>query len=234
MAEQSKTVDAALSLLALLAAGDEQPTAASLARRLDMSRTAVARMLTTLETHQLARRTDRGWGPGLGLLALAAGIEPRLRGLARPELEDLANRFGETAVLTVREGDEAVAVDQAVGGTGVVQIHYRTGTRHSVHVAATGRALLEENVARGVVFSEGELEPGVRGVAAPVLGSTGRPIASVGVIAPAHRFPPAGPVADAVRAAAERISRGLARPAPGHQPDTSVEGARHAALPQGR
>lgn len=236
MAEQSKTVDAALSLLTLLAGGDEEPTAASLARRLRTSRTAVARMLTTLEAHHLARRTERGWGPGLGLLALAAGIEPRLRGLARVELEELARRFDETAVLTVRDGDEAVAVDQVAGGTGVVQIHYPTGTRHQVHRGASGRALLDENVRHGVVFTEGELEPGVRGVAAPILGIAGHPVASVGLVAPVHRFPPAGPAADAVRAAARRISHGLARLEPGrpHAAIDDVEGEGHALLPQGR
>jgi DNA-binding IclR family transcriptional regulator len=233
VAEQSKTVDTALSLLTLLAGGDEPPTAASLARRLGTSRTAVARMLTTLEAHRLARRTDHGWAPGLGLLALASGVEPRLRALARAELEELAERFGETAVLTVREGDEAVAVDQVVGGTGVVQIHYPTGTRHPVAVAASGRALLAENVAAGVVFSEGELEPGVRGVAAPVIGPGGRPVASVALVAPQHRFPPGALVVDAVRDAAARISRGLARPEhrAGHPPP---QGDRHAVLPPGR
>lgn len=237
MAEQSKTVDAALTVLTLLAEGDAGPTtpsAASLARRLGVSRTAVARMLTTLESHRLARRTARGWEPGLGLLALAAGIEPRLRGVARPELEALAERFGETAVLTVREGDEAVAVDQVVAGSGVVQIHYPTGTRHPVSVAASGRALVADpGIGAGVVFSTGELEPGVRGVAAPVLDGCGRTVASVGLVAPEHRFPPADPVAAAVREAAARIGRGLARPAsPTSAPATA--GGHDAVLPARR
>ena len=237
MAEQSKTVDAALTLLSLLAEHDDEPSAASLARVLGLSRTAVARMLATLEAHGLARRTDHGWGPGLGLLALAAGIEPQLRALARRELEALAARFGETAVLTVRDGDEAVAVDQVVGGNGVVQIHYRTGTRHPVEVAASGRALLAEN-ATGAVFSSGELEPGVRGVAAAVVDADGRPIASIAVVAPEHRFPrDDAEAAAAVRASAERISRALARAAPGRHPAPSPpahRGGRDAPLPAGR
>lgn len=238
MAEQSKTVDAALRLLTLLAEHEDEPSAASLARVLGLSRTAVVRMLVTLEAHGLARRTDRGWGPGLGLLALAAGIEPQLRALARGELEALATRFGETAVLTVRDGDEAVAVDQVVGAGGVVQIHYPTGTRHPVHVAASGRALLAENVAGGPVFSVGELEPGVRGVAAAVVDADGRPIASIAVVAPEHRFPldDAGAAA-AVRSAAERISHALARAAPVRRPVPSPpapRGGRDAPLPAGR
>jgi DNA-binding IclR family transcriptional regulator len=250
VAEQSKTVDAALSLLRLLAEHDDEPSAAALARALGLSRTAVARMLATLEAHGLARRTHRGWGPGLRLLVLAAGIEPQLRGLARPELEQLAQGFGETAVLTVRDGDEAVAIDQVVGGTGLVQIHYRTGTRHPVQLAASGRALMDDNAPAGVVFSEGELEPGVRGAATPIVDTAGRPIASIGLVAPAHRFPPDDDVAGALRDAGRRISQGLAQlappgrtsaagpePPPGptrHSPRPTSRGGSDAVLPTNR
>jgi DNA-binding IclR family transcriptional regulator len=232
VAEQSKTVDSALSLLALVAGSGGSPTAAALARTLDLSRTAVARQLTTLESHGLVRRTGAGWGPGLGLLTLADGIEPRLRMLARAELEGLAARFGETAVLSIRDGDDAVAVDQVLGDGGVVRIHYRPGTRHPLSVAASGRALLEpatdgpDDRPAAAVASEGELEPGVRGVAAAVRGPDGRPVASIAVVAPAHRFPPDDDVAHAVTAAAGRIGARIARGAPPPDP-----GGSHAALP---
>lgn len=229
MAEQSKTVDSALTLLALLADSREPATATSLARRLGLSRTAVARLLSTLEAHGLARRIDHGWGAGLGLLALAAGIEPQLRTLAHDELERLAARFGETAVLSVRDGDEAVAVDQVVGGSALVQIHYHTGTRHPLDVAASGRALLDTE-RHAAVVSEGELEPGVRGAAAAVRGPDGRPIASVAVVAPIHRFPPLDQVAEAVVESARRIGAGLA-PAP--RSSSATRGGPHAALPTG-
>ena len=230
MTEQSKTVDSALAVLALVAHGDGAPSAASLARALRLSRTAVARLLATLEVHGLVRRTDQGWAPGLGLLALAAGVEPELRHLARAELERLAERFDETAVLSMRDGDEAVAVEQVVGGAGVVQINYRTGTRHPLEVAASGRALLDD-AAPGAVVSQGELEPGVRGIAAAVRGRDGRPVASVALVAPAHRFPPDAVVATAVTESARRISEGLARrPAPDRTP---ARGGSHAALPAG-
>ena len=224
MAEESKTVDSALSLLALVAGSDGSPTAAALARTLDLSRTAVARLLTTLESHGLVRRTGAGWGPGLGLLTLADGIEPGLRMLARAELEQLAARFGETAVLSIRDGDDAVAVDQVLGDGGVVRIHYRPGTRHPLSVAASGRALLDRPGA--AVVADGELEPGVRGVAAAVPGPDGRPVASIAVVAPAHRFPPDDDVARAVTAAAGRIGARIARGAPPPDP-----GGSHAALP---
>jgi DNA-binding IclR family transcriptional regulator len=230
MAEQSKTVDAALTLLALLSQSEGDCTAASLARSLELSRSAVARLLTTLEGHDLARRTPAGWGLGLGLLVLAANVEPVLRDAARPALETLAERFGETALLAVREGDEAVAIDEIAGtGSQIMQIRYRTGYRHPLAVAAHGRALLAPPASDGdrpqAIVSEGELEPGVRGVASPILDARGRPIASIGVVAPAHRFPPVRVVADAVRTAAAGVSRNL------HRFDQS--GGDHAVLPTG-
>jgi len=229
MAEQSKTVDTALTLLRLVA--DWQgATTASLARGLGQSRSAVGRMLVTLESHGLARRTPHGWVAGLGLLALAAGVEPELRVLARAELAALAARFGETAVLSVRDGDDAVAVDQVIGRSGVLQVDYRTGTRHPLSVAASGRALLDPRADAAV--SEGELEPGVRGVAAAVLGTDGQAIASLALVAPAHRFPPDDQVAAAVRAAAGRISDGLAGDRVGHPRPT--RGGRRAVLPTSR
>ncbi|HET6949519.1 MAG TPA: helix-turn-helix domain-containing protein [Acidimicrobiales bacterium] len=254
MAEQSKTVDAALRLLARLAESNGDASATSLARALGISRTAAARLLATLEVHGLARRTDAGWGPGLGLLALAAGVEPLLRGLARAELEQLAARFRETAVLTVRECDDAVAVDHVVGGTRVVQIHYPTGTRHPLTAGASGRALLPGSLEDGVVFTTGELEPGVTGVAAPILDAAGRPVASLGLVAPEHRFPDRAEVAAAVRAAASRVSANLARhhagqhrpappeaapppgsgPPPAGRPPRARGGGADAALPTGR
>ena len=142
MAEQSKTVDAALTLLRLVADRRGASTA-SLARALGQSRSAVGRMLATLEAHGLSRRTDHGWTAGLGLLALAAVVEPELRAVARAELDALADRFGETAVLSVRDGDEAVAIEQSRGRAGVLQVDYRTGTRHPLNVGASGRALLD-------------------------------------------------------------------------------------------
>ena len=229
MAEQSKTVDTALTLIRLVA--DRQgATTASLARDLLQSRSAVGRMLVTLESHGFARRTPHGWVAGLGLLALAAGVEPELRALARTELEGLAERFGETAVLTVRDGDEAVAVDQVVGRAGVLQVNYRTGTRHPLTVAASGRALLDPGA---VMVSEGELEPGVRGAAAAVLGTGGQPIASLAVVAPAHRFPPDDEVAAALRAAARRIGDGLAGNGLS-RPGATTRGGRRAVLPTRR
>jgi DNA-binding IclR family transcriptional regulator len=233
VAEQSKTVDAALRLLGVLGsgpAGEAEPdgSAAAFARRLRLSRTAVGRILATLEAHGLARRTGRGWDVGFGVLALAGRVEPVLRAAARPALEGLAARFGETAVLAVREGAEAVAVDQVVAGQRIVQVRYRPGIRHPLDRAAHGRALLPDAAEAGYVVSDGELEAGVKGVAAPILAG-GLPVASIGIVAPEHRFPPEAGVVAAVRDAAGAVTGELAGPG-GH----TERGGGDALLPASR
>jgi DNA-binding IclR family transcriptional regulator len=245
VAEQSKTVDAALRLLGILGTRREgvregEPgeapatargsdgSAASFARRLHLSRTAVGRILATLEAHGLARRTERGWDLGLGVLSLAGRIEPVLRAAARPTIEDLAARFGETAVLALQDGAEVVAVDQVVAARRLVQVRYRPGTRHPLENAAHGRALLPEGSAAGYVVARGQPEDEVTGVAAPIFAGATTPVASLGLVAPAPRFPPEAEVVSAVRAAARTVTAELGGRS------TTEEGGDDAVLPARR
>jgi DNA-binding IclR family transcriptional regulator len=226
MPEQSKTVDKALAVLVAL--GEGGPASVSdLARRAGLSRTAALRLLTSLDRQGFVRRTGDGYTLGLALLQLSLQIEPVLRRAARPVLEDLAGRFGETALLAVRDGDDAVAVDQVLGtGHRVTEVRYRPGYRHPLTVAAHGRAILAflpgapadaldpdlaEARRRGYVFSSGELEPGAAGLAAPVLDGAGAALASIGVVAPDHRLPDLDELAAAVCRAAHQVERELAR-----------------------
>ncbi|MGH9244227.1 MAG: IclR family transcriptional regulator [Acidimicrobiales bacterium] len=232
MGEQSKTVDKALALL--LAVGDGAPAPiGDLARRVGLSRTATSRLLTSLERPGFVRRTGDGYTLGLAVLRLSDQIKPRLRQAARPALESLASEFGETALLAVRDGFDAVAVDQVLGSAHrVMQVRYRPGHRHPLTVAAHGRAILaflpepsraavltdlEPNAARhieaelatarrqGFVRSSGELEPGAVGVAAPIVDHDGVAVASIGVVAPDHRLADLTGLGAAVRHAAQSV-----------------------------
>ena len=85
MAEQSKTVDAALTLLAALRDnGGHEATTADLARRLGLSRTATARLLATLAAHDLATRTASGWALGQGLRGLAGHVSAAAEATGAP------------------------------------------------------------------------------------------------------------------------------------------------------
>src|SRR5262249_9676906 len=89
------------------------------------------------------------------------------------------------------------------------QIHvaYRTGSRHPLERGAAGQAILAGRQGlREYVTTAGELQPGARGVAAPIAGVDGLE-ASVGVVALAELdIAAVGPL---VLAAANELARAL-------------------------
>jgi DNA-binding IclR family transcriptional regulator len=191
--------------------------------------------VATLAAHDLLRRTSGGVALGFGLLDLAAGLAVTVREAAHPHLQDLAVRFHETAVLAIADGETAVAVDQVVPDRRVVRIHYHAGSRHSLGDAAHGKVMLAFADAQtrrrvpsrpgldaelaairkaGFAMSHDELEDGVAGLAAPILGVAGVALASIGIVAPSARLPQERDLAPAVRGAAAQITTELAaRPA---------------------
>lgn len=224
--ETSKTVDRALFLLR--AVGEHGPTSsADLARRTGLNRTVVHRLLATLEQHGFVRRSADGYGIGMAVMELGDRVELTVRERARPVLERLAGEFGETAVLSVADGGEVVALDQVFGGRHMVQVRYQPGFRHPLTLGAHGRAILafadqaatqaalaavpdpaalRESLAltreRGWAFSHDELQLGASGLAVPLFDDQGRAIASVGIVAPVARFPDLADLAAATLAAA--------------------------------
>lgn len=228
MPESSKTVDQAIGLLFEIRR--EGPgTATELARRTGLSRQSVLRFVATLEPYGLIRRDDKEYRLGAGSIELATGLEPDLRSDARPGLAELVREFGETAVLTIRQGDRAVPIEQVTAPDRLVRIQYRPGQAHPITRSAQGRCLLlnlrpselEElhvdldevrpSLARldevGYLTSQDEIEAGVSGLAAPVRGPDGRALASLAIVAPTARFPDERTVARSVRRAAAEVSR---------------------------
>lgn len=239
MAETSKTVDQALRLLAEIGSARGPGTVAELAQRLGVPRTVAHRLLATLRDHGFVHRgPDARYGLGVALVDLAGRVEARLREVAAPLLAGLAERLDETAILTIRDGAEAVAMDQYRAGRHLVTIDYRPGTHHPLNVAAAGlailawsddarasrvvaeaadpaalRARLETVRARGYAESAHEFQPGVCGVSAPIFGAGQSPIASIGIVTPSDRFPSAAPFAPAVTKAAQAATTNLTRKA---------------------
>lgn len=185
-AESSQALDRGLRLLALLAEAERGLSVSELAEGLGISRAAVYRLVTALETHAVVRRpADGRVRLGLGLLDLARRVLPELRSAARGPLRVLAERAGATAHLTVLDGEDALAVAVVEPSWTDFHVAYRVGTRHPVARGAAGRAiLLGRGPAAGadVAITVGELQPGAHGVAAPVRDVPGLE-ASVGVVA---------------------------------------------------
>ena len=184
VAETSQTLDRGLRALRVLAATPAGLTVRALAEQLGVNRTVVYRLVATLEQHGLARRDHAGrLHIGVGVLALARGLQPVLRETAVPVLRLLAEQLGCTAHLTVADDGEALAVAVVEPSWTDFHVAYRVGARHRLGQGAAGRAILAGREADGPPYVEttGELQAGARGVAAPVLGVEGLE-ASVGII----------------------------------------------------
>jgi len=207
--ETAQTLDRGLRLLHLVADTPGGVTVTEAAHDLGVGRAVVYRLVGTLMLHGFVRR-DRGGRLrlGAGVLQIARRAQPLVADAARPALRRLAEDVGATAHLTIAEGPEGVALVVVEPTWTQFHVAYRTGSRHALERGAAGRAILAGR--RGedtVVVSEGELQAGAHGVAAPVLGVEGLE-ASVGVVALAPLE--LGPVGPRVRAAAAAVAQALA------------------------
>ncbi|MGP3959256.1 IclR family transcriptional regulator [Nonomuraea sp. 3N208] len=185
-AESAQTLERGLRLLRLLADGKGGRTPTELSGELSLSRPVVYRLLTTLMNEGFVRRDAEGRVHlGFGVLVLAQAVQPLLRAAALPTLRRLAEEVGATAHLTVAEGDDGLAVAVVEPSWTDMHVAYREGARHPLAKGAAGQAILALRGGRDnyddYFVTEGQLQEGARGVAAPV---TGLPWleASVGVV----------------------------------------------------
>ena len=182
-AETSQTLDRGLRVLRVLADSPEGLTVTELSGRLQVNRTVVYRLISTLEQHGLVRRDARSrLFVGLGVLRLARAVQPLLRDLAMPVLRSLAEAVGSTAHLTVADGGEALALAVVEPTWTDFHVAYRIGARHPLSQGAAGKAIGLLDVAEpAYAVTSGELQSGARGLAAPVRGVEGLR-ASVGIV----------------------------------------------------
>ncbi|HVJ28413.1 MAG TPA: IclR family transcriptional regulator [Vicinamibacterales bacterium] len=211
MPEISKTADQALTVLLAVSEGEPR-TPAQLARDLNMNRTVVHRLLTTLHQRGFVIRQDDGFVPGTILVHIAELVQPELRARGHAAMLGLAEKINETVVMQVRDGEDAVVLDQVVADSHVVRVEHKISSRHPLGKGAGGRALLthldaptfdriagshehpdvlkreiEDARRLGYALSHDELQQGVHGVAVPVLDRTDRAIASIAIIVPTSR-----------------------------------------------
>jgi len=187
VAESAQTLDRGVRVLFALADAPRGRSVAELAAEFRLARPIVYRLLSTLEAHGLVRRSPDGtFRIGLAVLDLARRVQPLLREAALPALRGLAERVGATAHLTVADGGEALAIAVVEPSWTDYHVAYRVGSRHPLGQGAAGRAILLARAAEPGgppwLTSEGELQAGARGVAAPVPDVPGLE-ASVGVVA---------------------------------------------------
>ena len=218
-ARRVAAVSRALAVMDALAAGGELGTN-EIARRTGVNASTVSRLLATLASSGYVDQAANGrYRLGIRFVQLGNAVVDRLdlRELARPELERLVERVGETATLSVGGGHEAVTVD-FVQSPSSVQGVAQLGRPSVAHATATGKVLLafgsiglppgalrrftartiadpralardiERVRARGWADAVGEREDDLAGIAAPVRGSRGELAAIVGLQGPTVRL----------------------------------------------
>ena len=238
MPEISKTADQALTvLIEVTERGPLSP--AQLARALGLNRTVVHRLLTTLHQRGFVTRQNGSYVPGTLLVRLADHVQPEMRVAGRVAMGRLVEEVGETIVMHIPDGDEAVVLEQVVAQNNVVRVQHEIGSRHALAAGASGRALLAylgdhatqrvlrhvehpDTVRRqlegvrqlGYALSHDELQQGVHGLAVPVTGPSGTAIASMAILVPANRAANLLEHVDALSTAAAELSQRLAESAP--------------------
>jgi len=234
MPEISTTGDQMLNVLAAIAR-QGPVTTTEVATHLGINRTVAHRLIATLHRRAFLRRQGNAYVVGPMVVRLARSVEPDLREVAMPVMARLADEVEETVVLHSIDGIDAVVTDQVVSERHVLRVQHQPGSRHRLGVGASGRALLAfqpdhlleralrtlddpaavrrqlQQVRRdGYATSGNELQAGVHGTAAPILGPDGFARASVALLAPVDRAGGLDPHAGRLMESARRIAASLA------------------------
>ena len=235
VANGSRTLSRGLSVLRCLGSSPEGATVAELSTATGLDRAVLYRLLETLGDEGFVFRDPqtRRFQLGVALVELGAragrGLE--VRRLALPAMRALMDQTREAVCLAVRDRGDVVVIDRVEPPGLFVRVGYHVGFRHPLPVGAHGRALLahlasddqdslvrkhpqlaaevEITRTRGFAISADELERGASGVAAAILDRMGRPIASIGIVAPSPRLPDPASLGPRVRALAREVSRRL-------------------------
>ena len=146
--QEAAQVPAAENTLRILSylAGRPAPVAASaIARELELPRSTVYHLLTTLAAHGfvLHLREERRWGLGTSAFELAGGYarQQPLARRGRPLVAALSDRLGESAHLAVMSGGDVLYIveERAPRRPALVT---DVGVRLPAHLTASGRAML--------------------------------------------------------------------------------------------
>src|SRR5256714_14540210 len=139
-----QSLDRALEILKLLGSEPEMRVT-GLARRLEVHKPPGFRLLSPLQEHGLVEhnQSTEKYRLGYGLVRLAGSVvsELDLARVARPVLEQLAIRTGETVNLAILQGSQVVNIDQIAAPNLVVNVNW-VGKQTPLHATSNGKVLL--------------------------------------------------------------------------------------------
>lgn len=142
--QRIQVIDRAAALLDAISRYPDPVSLKVLAAETGLHASTAHRILAALAQNSLVQRDVGGrYGLGVRLLQLGARLhnEIDLRAVARPIMEALRDRLGETVNLTIREGDEVVYVEKATPNR-MMHVQQLVGSRAPLHVTAVGKMLL--------------------------------------------------------------------------------------------
>ncbi|TAM85860.1 IclR family transcriptional regulator [bacterium] len=143
--ERAQTVERAMRLLAAFNVDEPEMTVAEIARRLDLPRTIVVRLVDTLASTGYLERSARDGRYRIGLAAfklgsLYAATNP-LHAYISSELADLASETGYTAYFGVLDSAEVVIISHHEGRL-PIRFVWTAGDRLPAATTALGKAML--------------------------------------------------------------------------------------------
>lgn len=139
-----QVIDRAAALLEAIARYPDPVTLKILSAETGLHASTAHRILAALIDNRLVERDPAGrYGLGLRLVELGVRLHSKmdLRAIARPIMEALRDRLGETVNLTIREGDQVVYIEKATPSR-MMHVHQMIGSRAPLHVTAVGKLML--------------------------------------------------------------------------------------------
>ena len=192
----AQTIDRGLRVLWHLAEQPGGAILATLSRDLDMTRTALHRLMETFRAHDIVRRDEnKRFHLSYGLVQLASHVDNELHRLAYPVMAQLADATGGTAHIMVPTSEvEVQAISVVEPRNAAVHLAFRTGHRHPIDRGSGGVAILAARPPRdddseevrearrlGYALSFEQIIPGVAGVSVPLSTPTPMPEACIGI-----------------------------------------------------
>jgi IclR family transcriptional regulator, KDG regulon repressor len=140
-----QAVERALNILELFNEQKVELNLAEISQQTGLHKSTLHSLLKTLQAQGYIEQTEANAPYRLGVKLLERGyLVQRSRDfitVARPHLEDLSERTGQTIHLGVLDGKSGVYVDK-VEGTRSVIVYSRIGRRMPIHTTAIGKVLL--------------------------------------------------------------------------------------------
>ncbi|WP_295878378.1 IclR family transcriptional regulator [uncultured Thiohalocapsa sp.] len=139
-----QVIDRAAALLDAIARYSEPVSLKVLGAETGLHPSTAHRILASLLDNGFVERDAAGrYRLGLRLLQLGVRLhgDVDMRALARPVMESLRDRLGETINLTIREGDQVVYIDKATPNRSI-HVQQLIGSRAPLHVTAVGKLML--------------------------------------------------------------------------------------------